>query len=384
MGPSRALARLAPARYREAKGPTVLDRLSPRSRFTLVVVTGWTGVALGAAAYVYIQALDHTVVDPLTWKKFWRLLIEAWCWAVYTPLIFRLAREFPVNAATWKRNLPLHVLPALVTAVLDAFIGLAIQPWLGPYRNPTFAAFVTRTANFSVYSYFGVLAIGHALEYHRLFVERQLETARLEKQIAETRLGVLEAQLRPHFLFNALHTVGSLVRSGEQSAAVSAVARLGDLLRMALRGGPQQEVTLREELAFATHYLELEKARFRDRLATRTDVDAALLDALVPRFLLQPLVENAVRHGIEPSEAPGRVEMVAMRNGPSLVLEVRDTGAGPDEATAGGGIGLGNTRERLRHLYGATASVTLTPAEGGGTVVRVTLPYRAARREEAA
>jgi sensor histidine kinase YesM len=256
---------------------------------------------------------------------------------------------------------------------------------LGPYRAPTFAAFFTRTASLSAYSYFAMLALGHALEYHRLFTDRQLRAAELEKQLAETRLGVLEAQLRPHFLFNALHTVGSLVRSGDRTAAVAAVARLGDLLRMALRGGPQQEVTLREELAFATHYLELEKARFRDRLATRVDVDAALMDALVPLFLLQPLVENAVRHGIEPSERPGRVEVAASRSGTALVLHVRDTGPGPDAAASGqGGIGLGNTRERLHHLYGTSAALELGAGGGGGTVVKVTLPYRTARAEVAA
>jgi sensor histidine kinase YesM len=349
-------------------------------RFGLAVFGMWTAVGLATSAMLFIQGLDHTLADPLSAKRMARILVEVWSWAAYTPLIFRLAHFFPVSAATWKRNLPLHLVPALVTAVLDAFIALSIQPVLGPYRAPTFAAFFTRTASLSIYSYFAMLALGHALEYHRLFTDRQLRAAELEKQLAETRLGVLEAQLRPHFLFNALHTVGSLVRSGEQSAAVSAVARLGDLLRMALRGGPQQEVTLREELAFATHYLELEKARFRDRLATRVDVDTALMDALVPRFLLQPLVENAVRHGVEPSERPGRVEVSASRTGSALVLQVRDTGAGPDATSSGrGGIGLGNTRERLRHLYGATATLELTPGAGGGTVVKVTLPFRTAR-----
>jgi LytS/YehU family sensor histidine kinase len=359
--------------------------LSPRWRFGLAVLGGWTAVGLATSAMLFIQGLDHTLADPLSMKRMARILVEVWSWAIYTPLIFQLAHYFPVSAATWKRNIPLHFAPALVFAVLDALIAFAIQPVLGPYRAPTFAAFFTRTASLSAYSYFAMLALGHALEYHRLFTERQLRTAELEKKLAETRLGVLEAQLRPHFLFNALHTVGSLVRSGEQSAAVAAVARLGDLLRMALRGGPQQEVSLREELAFTTHYLELEKARFRDRLATRIDVDASLLEALVPRFLLQPLVENAVRHGIEPSERPGRVEVTASRAGSSLVLQVRDTGAGPDAAASGqGGIGLGNTRERLRHLHGEAASLELVPGAGGGTMVRVTLPFRTVRTGVAA
>jgi two-component system LytT family sensor kinase len=363
----------------------VIERRPLRWRFALVIFGGWTAVGLATSAMLFIQGLDHTLADPLSAKRMARILVDVWCWALYTPFIFELARELPVTAATWKRNLPLHFLPALATAVLDALVALWIQPFLGPYRAPTFAAFFTRTASLSVYSYFAMLALGHALEYHRLFTERQLRAAELERQLAETRLGVLEAQLRPHFLFNALHTVGSLVRAGEQSAAVSAIARLGELLRQALRGGPQQEVTLREELAFATHYLELEKARFRDRLATRIDVDAALLEAFVPRFLLQPLVENAVRHGIEPSEQPGRVEVTASRAGDSLVLEVRDTGAGPDATSARqGGIGLGNTRERLRHLYGSAASLELGAVQGGGTVVTVTLPFRTGRRAEAA
>jgi len=360
------------------------DRRARRTRAVLVL-GGWTGVGVATSAMLWFQGLDHTLADPLNVKRVARILVDVWMWAAYTPVVFQLARRLPLSASSWRANLPVHVLCALAAAVIDSLVALWISPWLGPYRANTFLAFFTRTASISVYCYVAVLTLGHALEYHRLWTDHRLRAAELERQVAETRLGVLEAQLRPHFLFNALHTVGSLVRAGEQSAAVSAIARLGDLLRQALRGGSQQEVTLREELIFATHYLELERARFRDRLETRVDVEPALLDALVPRFILQPLVENAVRHGIEPSEHPGRVEVSAARSGDSLHLAVTDTGPGPIVVRSGrGGIGLGNTRERLRHLYGPAASVDLEARPGGGSVVRVVLPYHAARGEVAA
>jgi sensor histidine kinase YesM len=187
-------------------------------------------------------------------------------------------------------------------------------------------------------------------------------------------------QLNPHFLFNTLNTVSSLMLR-DTGTASQVLARLGDLLRVSLDTSGQQLVPLRQELEFLGRYLEIEQARFGDRLTVQLDVPSGLLDATVPNLLLQPLVENAVRHGVEQQSAPGGITVRAALNNGSLVLEVTDTGPGLAKDTAiagtanGHGIGLANTRERLRQLYGDRQQLTLREREGGGLVVSISLPY---------
>ena len=185
-------------------------------------------------------------------------------------------------------------------------------------------------------------------------------------------------QLRPHFLFNTLHTVASLVRTGRNADAVRTIAGLSDLLRSALRRDGTAEVPLRHELAFVERYLAIEQIRFQDRLQTRIAVAPDLLDELVPALILQPLVENAIRHGVERRAAPGRVEVEASRRNGTLVLRVQDSspaGGAAGGAVSGGGIGLSNTRARLRHLYGERQRCDLARTDDGGALAVVELPY---------
>jgi len=354
--------------------------LGSRARPALLVVSAWTLVGLG----VFLQDValaSSSRRPPPGWSDALFILEDVWIWAAYTPAIVWLARRFPLDGGGWRRHAPIHAAAALGIAVLDAALGRLMAAWLrAPAPAPALLLVFERTVLLSVYSYLAVLALGHALRFRRLYLDRRLAAAELERQLAETRLGALEAQLRPHFLFNALHTVASLVRAGDSQGAVRTIAGLGDLLRAALQEGGQ-EVTLREELALTTRYLEIERTRHRDRLETAIEVDPGALDALVPRFLLQPVVENAVRHGVEPVAGPGRVEVRAARSGASLRLEVRDSGPGPQAAgrpgQAGSGVGLRNTRARLWHLYGAAQRLDLEAAPGGGTVVVIELPWRA-------
>jgi two-component system LytT family sensor kinase len=348
------------------------------ARRTLGVAFGaWTIVGAVAVVQLWAQASGNGSALP-DGRRVVRVFADVWAWAAATPGILWLAGRLPIEAATWRRRVPAHAAIALAVAAADACFSVAVARVVGVSPLPGVAVTLARMATIDVLSYAAVVALGHAIRYHRLYVERRLRASELERQLSEARLHALEAQLRPHFLFNALHTVASLVRSGEPDLAVRTIARLGELLRSLLSDGGGQEIPLRDELAFVGRYLEVERARFGDRLATRVDADAAVLDALVPRFVLQPLVENAVRHGVEPYDAAGRVEVRAARAGGVLRLEVLDSGPGPAPAQdrARPGVGLANTRARLRQLYGDAARLDLAPAPGGGTVAVLELPWR--------
>jgi two-component system, LytTR family, sensor kinase len=349
-----------------------------------LIFGAWTLVAVFSMSQWWLHSVAAGQAPAEATRTAWNLwnLADVWLWALFTPFILRLAARFPLEPGTWARWAPLHVAACLVFATLDVLLDAALQPVLGG-PNVSLTTQFTRQSFLNVSIYWVVLALGHVGRYRRLWHERQVRAAALERQLVEARLHALEGQLRPHFLFNALHTVASLVRAGENRDAVRVIAQLGDLLRSVLRTGGGQEVPLRDELAFAERYLAIEGARFGDRLATSVDVPTELLEAAVPRFVLQPLVENAVRHGIEPQPGAGRVEVRGARDGTILRLEVRDTGAGPRTTESGGGLGLANTRARLEALYGGAARLDLAPAEGGGTVARLELPFRLAAREVA-
>jgi LytS/YehU family sensor histidine kinase len=225
-------------------------------------------------------------------------------------------------------------------------------------------------------TYFSLAALGHAIAYWYEAEERALNAERLQTRLAEAQLQALQRQLQPHFLFNTLHTISSLMRSDVEAADVM-IDRLSDLLRMSLKSNAQ-EVSLKQEMEILQSYLAIEQTRFRDRLSVAIDVDPAVLDARVPHLLLQPLVENAVRHGIAPRARPGRVGIRASRSGGQLQIDVRDSGDGlpPDRLIAmNDGVGLGNTRARLAHLYGAAHSFSFANLAEGGFQVTVSLPF---------
>jgi sensor histidine kinase YesM len=215
--------------------------------------------------------------------------------------------------------------------------------------------------------------------HERAVAELALKTSRLEGSLARANLEALRMQLNPHFLFNTLNAISVLALKGERQNVVRMLTRLSDLLRLALENA-HQVVTLEEDLAFLQPYLEIEQVRFRDRLQVVTDVPPETLDAEVPSLLLQPLVENAVRHGIAQRTAPGLVEIRAFTADGRLVLEVRDSGPGfpADHAAVGErtGVGLANTRARLEQLYGADYRLETVNAPGGGAIVRVVIPFR--------
>ena len=340
-----------------------------------VAFCAWTALALLSYARFPLQAMaTGGAVPPVSIDP----LISCWIWALITPAILALAERFPLERGKRGVNAAVHAAAALGSVIVSAPPTWALAKLLGARVAPALTSAMIGESFIDLFSYAAVVAVGHALAYHRISTREQLRRSALEARLLSARMEALEARLHPHFLFNALNTISSLIRTGDPKAAVRAVARLGDLMRSILLDDGQ-EVPLAQELDFVGRYLELEQARFGDRLSSRIDVDPAVLEALVPRLVLQPLVENALRHGIEPCRDPGRVEVRAARAGEMLEMEVRDTGAGAREPSAASThIGLANTRARLEQMYGARQQLALT-RDAGGTVARVVIPYRAQR-----
>jgi LytS/YehU family sensor histidine kinase len=225
--------------------------------------------------------------------------------------------------------------------------------------------------------YWTVLGAGMAWNYAVKARERELRASQLESQLVQAQLQALRMQLHPHFLFNTLHAVSVLIRKGEDQAAVRMIAGLSDLLRLALDSVGAHEVPLRQEIDFVERYLAIERIRYQDRLEVSVSLAPDTLDALVPNLLLQPLVENAIRHGIARAPFASQISIQSERSEGRLEIRIRDTGPGPQAvADSGTGVGLRNARERLFRLYGPDQELRLTPAEGGGALVTVRLPFR--------
>jgi len=224
-----------------------------------------------------------------------------------------------------------------------------------------------------------ILVFGHmGWSYYRRYQERELQASELHRELVEARLSALRMQLNPHFLFNTLHAISSLIHENPEGAD-RMVARLSDLLRLSLDTSKPPEVPLREELAFLDRYLDIERTRFADRLIICKDVAPETENSLVPCLILQPLVENAIRHGIEPRDSRGELLISARRSNGRLELCVRDNGAGiqcGEGKNVREGIGLSNTRSRLRHMYGDDATLALTNAPAGGLEARIEIPFR--------
>jgi signal transduction histidine kinase len=302
-------------------------------------------------------------------------------YAVLTPVVFRASRRFPLKRPHIAGRVAIHIAGALAMCVAWAAMGtvlrLAIFPpatdrkvWLG------FVSWVFTTLPFGVGVYFALVAIQHSFFYFAQARERETQAARLEAQLSEARLSALRMQLNPHFLFNSLNAITVLVRDGNTGDASRMLELLSGVLRQVLQTDRGHETSLSEELDFLQRYLAIEQVRFSDRLRPRIAIDPSIAQAAVPRFLLQPLVENALRHGIARRGDAGVIEIAGRREGEQLVLTVRDDG--PGMGTTAGGVGLSNTRQRLEALYGERASLEVVNAEGGGAIATVRLPYHEA------
>jgi two-component system, LytTR family, sensor kinase len=312
-----------------------------------------------------------------------------YAWALLAPIVLFLARRFPFDRDRLWRSVLVHLGAVLVITFAHVAMAEGVRygvfqaggdVWMGKWSWWTQ---VTRTyvLNFDweMMTYWAIIGFWHAGAYYRVAQDRALKASRLETRLAEAQLQALQRQLHPHFLFNTLNAISALMHR-DVEAADQMLARLSDLLRIALDQRGAQEVALKDELEFLEKYLEIEQTRFGDRLVVRYDVDAETLDAQVPNLILQPLVENSVRHAVAVRIEPGLIEIRARRVGTNLELSVVDNGPGlsrtPGMHAGKKGVGLANTRSRLEHLYGASQRLSLEEPPGGGLIVTVMLPFR--------
>jgi signal transduction histidine kinase len=350
-----------------------------------------------AAAYSLFAALVSVWFTGATGRSLWSLQADRtatfpyillmnlvlWSsWALFAPIAFELGRRFPFDRDRWRRALMVHVPAALLLTsahlvlvgtgryALHQLFGVSTSWW------PTVSDAFFRTLDFELPVYWALIGLQHATGYYRQARAREVRAARLETRLIEAQLQALQQQLQPHFLFNTLHAISTLVHR-DPNKADEMIERLSDLLRVTLSRVGVQEVTLAEELEHLRAYLDIEQVHFGDRLKIEYRVDVAALEALVPTLLLQPLAENAIRHGLEPCVGPGVLTIEARREQTVLRLRVRDTGRGlPQTLVRPDGVGLSNTRARLERLYGGQASIDLRENAGGGVLVDLALPLR--------
>jgi two-component system, LytTR family, sensor kinase len=340
-----------------------------RARWWLIAFAIWTAfpilTSLQAAVYAAYtgQAFDWLEGMPLRFADWYAC-------ALFTPLCFWLVRRYPMSRETWLRNGAMQLL-LIVPMSLAKFVLYASANELLGGSEPPLGRMIARSFVYETYALWALLGVVHAIEYHRRAQEREIHAARLETELTSARLDALTAQLQPHFLFNTLNSISTLMRRDVQ-AADEMLAHLGELLHCTLRERERHVIPLSEELELLRHYLDIMKIRFHDRLDVRMQIAPDCGAVNVPPLLLQPLVENAIRHGISRKPGAGLLEISASREGEMLRITVRDDGEG---AGAGAeGVGLSNTRRRLRELYGDEQLLALSRAADGGTISTVRIP----------
>lgn len=360
--------------------PTDHDRSGPPLPPWLLIAVAWSIPAVLAGFQQYLQAALYA--EPVRVRDVLFGALDWFLYALLTPLVLRAGRRFPLHRPHIGRHVGIHVIGALALCVAWASLGTALRLLMFPIPPVgdalrEYASWILTTLPFGVAVYFALVGIEHALFYFAEAREHEVQAVRLAGQLAESRLGALRMQLNPHFLFNSLNAITVLVRDRNTAGAERMLDLLSDVLRQVLRADSAHETRLSTEIAFVERYLAIEQVRFSDRLRSRIVVDPSVREAVVPTFVLQPLVENALRHGLARKASAGMLDVTARRDGDDVVLTVRDDGPGLTTLTPpGSGVGLTNTRARLTTLYGDRASVVVADAPEGGAIATVRLPFR--------
>jgi signal transduction histidine kinase len=348
----------------------------------------WTVVGL----FYFSQGLTQRFVshDPTPW---WHYLL-AWLsgvyiWALLTPAMLWLGRQFPLESRNWSPRVALHLLLSAGFSAFELSLESALysrshlSPLFKDFRG-TFAQLLVRGFHGGVLNYWMVLGVQWGVLYYRRYEERsremlkiELRASELQSQLMSAQLNALKMQLQPHFLFNTLNAITVLVRQQKGKDAEQMLGHLSDLLRGVLEDVDAQEVSLGRELEYLQLYLAIEQVRFPDRLRVAVSADPATQEALVPQLILQPIVENAIRHGIGRSSSAGRILINASKINGTVELRVQDDGPGlsPSGSSEDEGIGLANTRARLQQLYGQDARLVIENSDCGGVLVTISIPF---------
>ena len=357
-----------------------------------IVVGAWTAFGV----YFSTRELTRHFVggEPLEWTRIPLWFVTGYLWAALTPAIQYLARRFPFTRSGWKRAIAAHACGSVLCAAGELLVWLFINGLLQFHTLSGFWHYYWNVfvldVHAQVWVYAVTLSVILLVDFYEVAIERekkaanlQLRASQLQTQLTDARLEALRTQLQPHFLFNTLNSIMVLLRKGNYAEAEDMLSGVAELLRCAFDSHTPAEVPLHQEIDFIRRYLKIEQIRFGDRLRVEYELAEQALNTAVPTFVLQPVVENAIRHGISRMRNGGRLHIRAAICEQNVVLEVTDSGAGPNSHPSiqnGRGIGLGNLRARLAQLYGTTSSFELSGLAGEGTRARITLPVRFAVR----
>lgn len=348
-----------------------------------VLVLGWLFLGFVLSLELFF---NYRAMKPEAWVDFIELAMpqfgRAMMWALMAPLILRMRTMWPLSRGHWIGGVGFHLAMSFVvmaTYYLGRMLSYSIfwDDLVQGFWESAWKGFYGRNMIDMAY-YWAVLAFGYGLELQQRYRSEELKSAQLEARLVETELKALREQLRPHFLFNTLNTIAVLVRENKNTEAVRLIAQLSTLLRLSLEQARVPEITVRQEVDFLERYLEIQQARFPDRLRVTMQIDEAALEARIPNLLLQPLVENAIVHGVAPQTKPGNVEITGRVEAGRLHLAVKDDGPGmaADGRRVKEGVGLANTRERLAKTYGSQGQFVLRSDPGRGVSVQISLPFR--------
>jgi two-component system, LytTR family, sensor kinase len=341
------------------------------------------GVTFAVQGYIYANQKGY----PLTLYDSFLEQIPFWViWGFLAPLIFRFVQRVPLDRGRWIKGVLIHIPGAIVFSILHLIsylIVLAIFRERDLMENSTslnslFTLISRLNFGMRIWSYLMLTAFAYAAEFYQRYQQGTVRTSQLETQLAQAQLQALKMQLHPHFLFNTLNSISALLRKNAD-AADTMIARLGDFLRLTLRSSGTQEVTVEQEIEFLKCYLDIERIRFQDRLTVEINIAPEVVQAKVPNLILQPVVENAIRHGIATHNDAGRIEINASSNNSWLEVSVSDNGPGLPKKLNGDtdikeGVGLKNTRSRLDQLYGSRYNFELVDVAGGGLEVKLRIP----------
>jgi len=352
-------------------------------RRQLIVCAIWTvpGLLLAMSTYT-VAALK---ADGISFGMALLLRMPEWqVWAFATPLILYLARRFPITRRPWQ-SVPIHLLANAVIGTADIAANWASGRLAGqePFATASLVEILPfmllKSGFFEMLVYWLVVAVDQAIASQRRYRESELRASQVEARLVEAQLDALKMQLHPHFLFNTLNAISVLMRKGESASAIRMLGGLSDLLRRSLASLRVELVPLEDELDFVTRYLDIETTRFPDRLSVALDIEPAARRARVPSLILQPLVENAIEHGIAPRASGGRIAIAASVVGGELHVIVRDDGVGLDSPTPRGhGVGLSHVRTRLAQLYPGRHRFALEAGTPAGAVATLVIPFEGA------
>lgn len=348
------------------------------------ILTGWV-----ICTFVALFFSSQRFINPDSsgsWQDWWRALshylVTFYVWGFLSIGIIAIAARLELDRENWIRGVIRYALIGIGFCIAHIVLSiLVMRGWRSlwapgePFETPS-PMHLVAMAQSDLLFFVVITSVCLALSYYRKYRDREVRASRLKAQLTQSQLDVLRSRLQPHFLFNTLNAIAALVRH-DARAAEAMIVRLSELLRTILENGNRQEVTLQQELEFCNRYLEIEMIRFGDRLTVTSDIDPATTSALVPSMILQPLVENAVRHGVARTSRPCRISILTKRQDSRLYIDILDTGPGSanNPESGGNGIGMFNTRDRLQHLFGDDFELTCGNRADGGFAVHVRLPW---------